>query len=42
MLNKIQHTTLLEIVFEFMIHSKVMFKSIEGPDNTSQEEDPQA
>ena len=36
MLFKIQSTTLLQIYCEFMIYSKVIFKSVKGPDGTYQ------
>ena len=36
MLIKIQHTTLLQILYEIMIDFKVSFKSIYGTDNSCQ------
>ena len=38
MLIRTQQTTLLQIVYEFMLYLLVIFKSIEGPDDISQDE----
>ena len=34
---KIQPTTLLQIFWEFMFDSEVILKSVEGPDDSSQD-----
>ena len=35
---KIQHTTLLQIFCELVINSKIISKSVKGPDDTCQED----